>query len=119
MYYEEIVLDRPRRLRISWRDAREIERRLGNLPTLDIIQHRLSRLDLSAIATVAWVALRWDDKALTQDRLDEILEAKIESGWTIDDLAVSLSRVLGVGSGLRRADTDGGGEGKAGGAQPA
>lgn len=118
MYYEEITLDRPRRLRITWRDAREIERRIG-MPTLDIIQNRLARLDLSAISTVAWVALRWEDKALTQEHLDDTIEKKIETGWTIEDFAISLSRVLGVGAGLRKADSNGTDAGKAEGALPA
>lgn len=83
-----IVLDHERNLRFSWQDVKEVCRALTRLEPGDqprkVTQHRLWQLllerDPDAITQTLFYGLRWEDRALKAERVDQILSDYIAHG---------------------------------------
>lgn len=112
MSYIEIELDKPRRLRFDLAALRDLQRRLGNKTLLEIA-NRIREVDLDVIMQSYYMALRWEDKALTPAAVETVLQKRIDAGGSISELINPLSEAFMAGAGMLRADGNGDDAGKA------
>jgi hypothetical protein len=112
MSYIEIELDKPRRLRFDLAALRDLQRRLGNRTLLDIAS-RIREVDLDVIMQSYYMALRWEDKALTPGQVETLLQKRMDAGGSISELINPLSEAFMTGAGLVKAEGNGDGSGKA------
>ena len=110
--YVEVELDRTRRLRFDYDALCDLQARLGNLPVLDILD-RLARLDMNAIRWAVFYGLRWEDKAVSQEAVQRLIQTKIDADAGLEGIALPVARALSLGAGLRKAEMNGDSAGKA------
>src|SRR5512139_1884184 len=109
MSYIEIDLDKPRKLRFDLASLRDLQRRLGNRTLLEIA-NRIREVDIDVIMQSYYLALRWEDKALTPGQVESILQKRIDAGGNITELINPLSEAFMTGAGLVKADDNGAGQ---------
>jgi hypothetical protein len=103
--FVEVELDRPRKLRFTMGNLRVLQQRLNGGSLLHIA-NRIEAIDLEAIVQAYWVGLTWEEKKLTVDKVQDILQAKIADGTRMGDLIRPLTEALIEGAGLQRSDSD-------------
>lgn len=105
--YVELDLDRPRKLRYRIPDLRDACRRLGGL-TISALLDRLGQLDLDAVLIVVWAGLRHEDKRLTPERVEELVQDQVDKGVSVAALVLQLTEALNLSGiiGRRRDEGD-------------
>ena len=74
-------LDKPRKLRFGFKAIRMIRDKFGNRSV-----DQLMNIKVDEIPVLAWAALKWDDKSLTLEKVEDLLDAAIPEKYTIMDL---------------------------------
>lgn len=113
----EIDLDRPRTLRFTLGGLRLLQQRLAGA-TLIEIANRIGQVDAEAIVHALWVGLSADDKRLTVDQAQNLIDRKIASGTRMHELIRPLVDAIMDGAGLSPAPSSGNGDGGAEGNAP-
>jgi hypothetical protein len=103
MSYIDIELDKPRRLRFDLAALRDLQRRLNNLTLLQIA-NRIREMDVDILMQSYYIALRWEDKALTPGQVDQMLQRRLDAGGSISELITPLSEAFMSGAGLITSD---------------
>ena len=103
--FVEVELDKPRKLRFTMGNLRVLQQRLNGGSLLHIA-NRIEQIDLEAILQAYWVGLTWEDRKLTVDKVQDILQAKIADGARMGDLIRPLTEAIIEGAGLFRAGAD-------------
>jgi len=94
-----VELDRPRELRLNWGALEELQSRLGNVPGLEIAA-RLMRFDYSVIVTALWLSLRHEDKKLSRDQVQTLIDQYVDRGGNLFTVLRHISGELQRASGL-------------------
>lgn len=115
--YVEIELDRPRKIRFSIPDLRDLQRRLNGLSLVQIVR-RLQDLDLDVLVPALWAGLRREDPKLRPDDVEQLIQAHIDGGGNLGQIIGPLSDAFVAGAGLERKSAEDG-EGKARGGKAA
>lgn len=71
--YVELTLDKPRKLRYTWRSIRRLHNEYG-VNILDMKEESFTNPD--TISKILWAGLVWDDPDLTVDALDDLIELR-------------------------------------------
>lgn len=71
-------LDRPRELRFGFKAMREIRLKFGDR-TLD----QLMEIKVDEMPVLAWAGLKWEDKQLTVEKVEDMLDEAIPAKYTI------------------------------------
>lgn len=71
-------LDKPRELRFGFKAMRELRLKFGNR-SLD----QLMNIKVDEMPILAWAGLKWEDKTLTPDKVEDLLDAAIPKKYTI------------------------------------
>lgn len=104
--YVEITLDKPRKLRFQVVETRDACRRLGNLSFMALLA-RLNEADLESLSVMLWKGLGWEDKRLTLDAVDALVQKHIDGGGTLGDLLGYITEGLAVSGLIRRRGAEG------------
>ena len=89
----EIEMDRKRRLKFRVTEARELSRRLGGVSTVALVA-KLAELDLEAITVGLQLGLRHEDKKLTVETTDDLVQGFLDRGGRLVDLSNAVSEAL-------------------------
>jgi CHASE2 domain-containing sensor protein len=81
----EIILDRSRTLKYRWADLRDLSQRLGRASLAQILS-RLAEAEPEAISWAILMGLRHEDKKITLEKVDDMIQAHFERGGRIADL---------------------------------
>ena len=103
----ELKLDRPRTLKYRWSDLRELCRRLGGLSLVQF-SDRLSQADPETVSTALLIGLRHEDKRLTGEKIDDMIQAFFDSGGRVAELMNAVSEALVESGGGRASGGEGG-----------
>jgi len=98
----EITLDKPRQLKFTFASLRLLQARLGGASLLQIIS-RIESVDVEAIVQAVWIGFGGDDRKLTFDRAQELLDAHMTNGNNMADLMRPLVLAIMQASGLVKA----------------
>lgn len=90
-YDVEVVLDRPRTLRLNWRSLMSFERETKLLVS-EVLEN--GQLGFYTIAAFVWAGLLWQDHGLTLDRTAAILQKWAEDGGDMQKLWVAIQEAL-------------------------
>lgn len=71
-------LDKPRRLKFGFKASRLMREQFGG-KDLDAVKD----MNVDEFPKIAWCGLVWEDEALTMERVEELLDEKIPSEYTI------------------------------------
>ena len=71
--YVELVLEKPRKLRYTWRSIRRLNNEY-DVNILDMDEESFTNPD--TISKILWAGLIWDDPDLTVDALDDLIELR-------------------------------------------
>lgn len=112
------TLDRPRQLRLTFRDLAALARDLPGQNPLTLIDSLLTRVEdaagvmqvqctnLWALQVLLWAALRWEEPALTLDQVADLITAHVQSRrGNLADVAALVYAAWFVG-GLRPASDE-------------
>lgn len=91
--YVEIELDRPRRMRFSFRDLRDLENRLGGIPFQEVL-NRLQAMHLNTLVQTIHIGLRGEDPRMTVARVEEIIEEYLGKGRPLADLLSAVAEAM-------------------------
>jgi len=72
-------LDRPRELRFGFKSHRMINQKFGNRP----LESLMDNLKMEELPAMVWAGLKWDDKQLTVENVEDLLDAAIPKKYTI------------------------------------
>jgi hypothetical protein len=97
-----IILDHERNLRFSWGDYKDLCRILTRLepgdPPRKVTQGRLLELllerDMDAITQTLFHGLRWEDRALKAERIDQILGDYMANGGDVMTITNSIAEAF-------------------------
>ncbi len=93
--YVEMELDKHRKLRLGFKELRDLENRMGGIAFGDILA-KLSSMSFNAILQTLHVGLRGDDPRLTMSKLEDILADYMNNGGSIGDLLSPITEALDV-----------------------
>ncbi len=91
--YIEVELDRDRKLKLGFKELRDLENRLGGIPFGEILG-RLSSLSFNTILQTLHVGLRGDDPRLTISKLEDVIAAHMDNGGASSDLLTPITEAL-------------------------
>lgn len=93
-----LELDKPRRLKYGFGAARLIREKLGDREITELMKMKLDEMPI-----VAWAGLRWEDPEITIERVEELLDAALESKYNmlsiVSILVEAIAEYAGVSSG--------------------
>ncbi len=90
--YTEIILDKPRRLRFDMTAMRDLEAALGH--PLGVIWQQLQQMGVSALCLTLWAGLKHEDKALTQNLTNKIVERYVANGGKLKPIITAVSEAM-------------------------
>ena len=96
-----LELDKPRELRFGFRALREIRNKFGER-SLD----QLMNIKVDEIPFLAWVGLKHEDKALTVERVEDLLDDAIPKKYTIMKVTEIILNALTGQMGVEPKKTD-------------
>ena len=108
--YTQIQLDKPRQLRFDLRAIRDLEAATGK--TVGEITRDLRHVGVTAILACLLAGLRHEDKSLTPNLVEKILEAYLDAGGGIRPVLKAIDEAL-ASSGLLKKLADEDAEGNA------
>ena len=83
-------LDRPRELKFGFKAMRTIRLKFGENKTLT----QLLNLKVDEMPYLAYAALKWDDKNLTPEKVEDLIDEKIPKKYTILKVMEIISNAL-------------------------
>lgn len=99
-----VMLDRERHLRLDSNALADIEQVFNDTPMGELL--RPSRLGVQVMRALLWAGLRHEDPKLTLRQAGELMDAWMQSGKPLDELAVFLNRAI-LEAGFKKRDEDG------------
>jgi len=78
MKEHKLELDKPRELRYGFRALRDIRLRVGERSL-----ENLMNMPVDEMPVFAWAGLKWEDKTLTVEQVEELLDAAIPDKYTV------------------------------------
>lgn len=109
---QTIDLDRPRTLRFTLGSLRLLQQRLSNMSLMQIA-NRIEQVDIEAIVQAVWVGLTHEDRKLTLEKAQELIDAKLQNGLRMSDVIRPLVQAIMQGGGLIAAAEGEADQGKA------
>lgn len=82
-------LDKPRRLKFGFRASRLMREQFGG-KDLDAV----SDMNVDEFPKIAWCGLVWEDKDLTMERVEELLDEKIPSEYTVTSVIEMIGNAI-------------------------
>lgn len=108
--YADIDLDRARKLRFSIQDLRDLCRRLGGISIVALLE-KLGALDLDAVHVAVMVGLRHDDRRLTPEKVDDMVQGYVDKHGSLIGLLAALNDAIERSGVVRRREEPPPGEG--------
>ena len=90
-YDVEVMLDKKRTLRLTWRALMDFERETKLLVS-EVLDK--GQLGFFTVAGFVWAGLRWQDRGLTLDRTAAMLQRWAENGGSLPELWHSIQEAL-------------------------
>jgi hypothetical protein len=91
MRYEEIHLDKPRKLRYDFNAVADIEQK-ADAGIGEIMSEK--KIGFNVIRLMIWGGLKWEDPKLTPVQAGEILQKFLEGGGDITYISVLITKAL-------------------------
>jgi len=96
-------LDKPRELRFGFKATREIRRKFGDRNVESLLNIKVDEMPI-----LAWAGLKWDDKTLTVEKVEDLLDDAIPKKYTIlrvtEIVLEAFSDHMGITSKKAKAD---------------
>ena len=93
--YVEVNLDRHRKLKLGFKELRDLENRMGGIAFGDILA-KLSSLSINTILQTLHVGFKGDDPRLTLSKLEDILDDYLNNGGSVGDLLSPITEALDI-----------------------
>ena len=103
--YADIDLDRPRKLCFRIQDLRELCRRLGGISIVGLLE-KLGALDLDAVHVAVMVGLRQEDRRLTAEKVDDLIQGYVDKHGSLVGLLTALNDAIERSGVVRRREED-------------
>ena len=100
-------LDRPRTLRFGFRSTRAIREKFGDRSFTELMNMKLDEIPM-----LAWAGLMWEDKNLTVEQTEDLLDAAIPKSYTLLKIAEIVLNALADQMGMKPKKAKAGGPGK-------
>ena len=91
MRYEEIHLDKARKLRFDFNAIADLEQKAGVGIGALLSEEKVG---FNTLRLMIWAGLRWEDKRLTTDQAGEMLQDFVENGGDLTYVSVLLTKAL-------------------------
>ncbi len=88
-----IAFDKPRTLTYRWTDLRVMSQRLGGCSLVEIVQ-KLGESSPDSLHVALLVGLSHDDKRLTGQRLDDMIQSYIDKGGKLHELGPQILEAM-------------------------
>ena len=96
-------LDKPRELRFGFKATRAIRQKFGDRNVESLLNIKVDEMPI-----LAWAGMKWDDKTLTVDKVEDLLDDAIPKKYTIlrvtEIVLEAFSDHMGITSKKAKAD---------------
>lgn len=94
-------LDKPRELRFGFKAIREIRNKFGERSVESLLNIKWDEVPI-----LVWAGLKWEDKQLTVDRIEDLLDAAIPAKYTIVEITKTVVDAFAEHMGLKLGKKD-------------
>jgi len=96
-----IELDKPRQLRLEANAIADAEEKLG----MGFGKIMKAELSIALVRVMLWAGLKWQDRALTLEKVGNLINNFLRNGGDIEYLGQKISEAI-IASGLFKVDED-------------
>jgi len=91
-----IELDKPRTFRFGFRSIRLLRKQLGNKSMEELMGEAIEQMPV-----FVWAGLIWEDKALTVEQVEQMLDEKIPGTYTMMDVVTLVTEAMTAHLGVK------------------
>ena len=91
MRYEEIYLDKARKLRFDFNAIADLEQKAGVGIGALLSEEKIG---FNTLRLLLWAALKWEDRKLTSEQAGDLMQDFVENGGDLTYISVLITKAL-------------------------